>query len=293
MRPYRGWHHGCAGTTMTMALPASASVIYQESFPASSSSPLNGTTPGVANNINGELNAGKTWSAGTAMASTVPAADAFVADGSANLLNATPNSTSAYLPFSPVSGNIYTYSATINVTLNQAAGGGAGTGSNWLGMGFTNTAIQATGSTNRWSADTRSNPSAAAWMLHRGAYNSTTDTTFGGPNGTNNVAVAAPAGTITDPVDVLITLDTSAAKWAVTWQIRDDTVGGAYTTIRNFTYTTNPTINNVGFTALASAGTKVAGKVSNMELDVTAAPEPATISLLAVAGLQMLRRRRR
>ena len=102
---------------------------------------------------------------------------------------------SAYLPFSPVTGNIYTYSATINVTLNESSSNTPGTGSNWLGMGFTNTAIQATGSTNRWS-DT-GGPGAAAWMLHRGAYNSTTDTTFGGPGGTNNVAVAAPAGTIT------------------------------------------------------------------------------------------------
>jgi hypothetical protein len=278
-----------ATAVAAMAVSASASVIYQESFPGNSSSPLNGTTPAVANNVDGELNAGDSWSAGTGATSTVPAANAFNADGSVNLPNVSPNSTSAYLPFKPQSGFVYTYSAMLNVTENQTATGTPG--SNWLGLGFTNTSTQAT-SGNRWSDS--GGPGAAGWILHRGSYTGTnTDQTFGGTGTANSANVAGTAGLITDPADVLITLNTGGTKWSVTWQIRDDTVGGAYTTIRTFNYTTNPTINFIGFTALASGGTSLAGQVTNLELDVTPAPEPAAISLLGLGLFQILRSRRR
>ncbi len=95
-----------------LASTASASTIYSDSFPGSSSATLNGTTPATDTT-------GATWTADTA----------WNADGSLNA--SIVNNYKAYLPFAPANGQIYTLSEGINATSNISGFTGG-----WIGLFF-------------------------------------------------------------------------------------------------------------------------------------------------------------
>ena len=78
-------------------------------------------------------------------------------------------------------------------------------------------------------------------------------------------------------ISVAIVLDTTAAAWTVEWFINDVSVRGPEA------YAVNPTI-----TTITIWKDWMCGSVD----DLTLTPEPATLSLLVLGGLAMLRRRR-
>ena len=92
---------------LSHATSASAAIIYSDDFSGSSGANLNGTAPDVRPGT-------QTWTAATAIK----------ADGSVSGVG----HASAYLPFNPVAGNVYTMSVDVNVT--------GGTGGNWFALGF-------------------------------------------------------------------------------------------------------------------------------------------------------------
>ncbi|MHB1767247.1 MAG: hypothetical protein ACYCUV_05270 [Phycisphaerae bacterium] len=103
-----------ATVAVGLADTASASVIYSDNFPGTSTAALNGTSPATDATA-------ATWSAPLA-----PGSDGWAANG------ATTNTTThaaALLSFTPVSGNVYTLSATLDPT---------GGNSNWIALGFAN-----------------------------------------------------------------------------------------------------------------------------------------------------------
>ena len=93
------------------AAAAAAKVIYQDNFNRTGS--LNALTPSPTDT------AGATWTAGTSITTTA------ASGGHASL---TSTSSMAYLSFTPVSGNIYILTASLNPT--------PGTTTNWLALGF-------------------------------------------------------------------------------------------------------------------------------------------------------------
>jgi len=170
----------------------------------------------------------------------------------ANIINLNGNSTgvdgAVSLTFTPQSGFIYDLTATINVT---AANG------SWVGVGFleTNATYGFFGSPTTPTALRTS-----GWQ------------TWAGP-GANYTQTSN---------DVLVRLDTTASQWTAAFFQGGVQMGST------FTYTTNPTINWVGF---VSEGPAV-GSVSAFQLTATAVPEP-TAALLGTLGMLALLRRRR
>ncbi len=261
-----------------LASSASAAILYSDNFSGSHSTALNGSAPANFDNTGGELGASPLWISGTTSAD-------FHADGT---VATTGVSASAYLPFIPNTGEIYQLSATLNET----------DGSNrWLALGFAQRPV--TASSPRWAdVNPTTGPQPVAWLLHRGGGYVTTgsslvlDQTFLGPATASSANITDPVGSLTaTPVDVLLILDTSAPLWSVTWEMRNHNTGGAFTTVRTASFTTNPTINYIGFTAINAPTT---GQISNLQLQATPVPEPTScITLLGLTSAGALRLRRR
>ncbi len=197
-----------------LASTALATDIYSDSFPGSSSSPLNGTSPATDST-------GAIW-------------NAFLwnADGSINIPN-NSGSCNAYLPFMPTSGNIYTLTLGINAT----------SGSGWIGLSFLSSGTGLTGgggvalyqNAEPWTADWVSgNPNAAI-----------STSTGPGTNGVNNWDYPYQG---TGVQNLQMVLDTSGMNWTVQFSDNGTNLGSLYT------YTTNPVIGDVGFGASAASG---------------------------------------
>ena len=220
-----GSHRGClagraavAGAALAIlgmtAGPASATTIYSDSFPGSSGSPLNGTSPATDAT-------GAAW-----------AAYLINADGSVNVPN-NSGSLNAYLPFTPTSGQIYTLTLGINAT--------SGTG--WLGLAFLSSGTDLTSgggvplyqNATPWMADWVSgNPNAAISAI-------------AGP-GTNKVINWNYPYQGTGVQHLQMVLNTASASWTIQFSDNGTTLGSLYT------YATNPTIADVGFGASAGSG---------------------------------------
>lgn len=158
--------------------------IYADAFPGSSSNPLNGTTPATESGTFGG-SAGTPWSA----------ASNFNAAGGVQ-----PSGTfvSAYLPFAPQAGNIYTLSADLNTTSG---------GSNWIGLNFFDL--------NDGSQD--------VWMLLSAQRGVATGAFYPGDGGV--FGYDQPNGTVT----LSMVLDTTGANWTETFFANGISVGGPMT----------------------------------------------------------------
>lgn len=214
--------------------------LYSDDFSGDGSTQLNGTKPGTTM-------AGNSWIAH----------ENWKADGSIAPATSSFWDHSAFLPFVPESGKIYTLSAT----LDQPVGSGP---SPWAAIGFTND-ILGTATGNNLESFWDGTNSASPWMLYRAApSNGSTVSTFTGPGVTGGAATTNYSG----PQTLSIVLDTTAAPWTVEWFV-------GTTSVRTHTYTTgNPTISYVGLGREDGAGVNFA----SFELSVPGDPRIASFS---------------
>jgi O-glycosyl hydrolase len=208
---------------------ASAQVIYSNSFNGGAVT-INGTAPTVANNIGGS-SSNAVW----IFTYTNALDGGWLANGSIGA-----NAGSVLLPFKPQSGVIYFLTASINLPAAN----------NWLGLGFSQSAIQG----NSQSAErfTDANVKGGPWMY---AYVGQSTQFYGGPEGSlpasPGVEVEPSAGTYI----LTIVLNTSGTNWTtsayVNGVIEGTNVIGGTQLGTNIVYATNPTISYVGLTQQA------------------------------------------
>ncbi len=191
------------------------------------------------------------------------AASNYKADGSFTV----GNPVNMTLAFTPVDGTVYTLDAQI-----ENVGG-----SQWVQFGFGD----GQGTTSNWTG--------RAWNLLRAAgdatnAHSTYGSAFAGAGAWTSLATLRYG----DDMDVRIVLDTTAATWTARYYAKAGNVGTYTEVIAGAKDITDETITAVGFGTYNSGGNF--GKFNSFSL--TQVPEPATMGLLAIGGLALLRRRR-
>lgn len=242
------------------ATSSHAQLIYFDDFSGLSSANLNGTAPDTRPGT-------ETWTAATG-------AGAWKADGTSTTINNNPTLSNSFLTFTPSSGNIYELSMLANITT---------TTSGWVALGFAENNPTSTGFSAFGGSDVR----AAPWTLMRSVNNTSNPSqtvTFQGP-GSSVASVAYGTNEGANQL-LMIRLDTTGSNWVSTWFVNGDE-------IRSLTYTTNPTINYVGF-GVNVAGNNGIGNTTVDNFQLVAIPEPSTAAFLAIGlgGLIYFRRRK-
>ncbi len=205
-------------------------VIYADDFSGLAADDLNGQAPDVG---------GWTWT-GT---------NQFNADGSV-----VSGAGSVTLPFAPVSGKIYTVTATVVLTNNDA---------NWVGLGFGDAAPTWAGSNPAQSSAVRfSNASLPgySWMI---TARTTGQSGFGGSRTANTATETGFTEVLNATVTLRIVLDTTAANWQTSYFVNNAPLGMT-------THAGAQPIDVVGFTS-TTGGT---GRISNFQLSVASTPDP-------------------
>jgi MYXO-CTERM domain-containing protein len=243
------WLYLCAALLAVVPGIASADVIISDSFNRNGN--LNGSAPDTPQTP------GDQWTAPTEPTDSSNYTTSTTSGGELSFLSSYYST--AAVPFTPTTGNVYTLSFTENA---------AGDSDGWIGIGFlpgTSTSIYKSGQI----LDNSGNPAilitgqGGIIFYINGSISETSDT-------------ANIAGT---PNSVQVVL-TPAAQDTV-----DFLVNG--TNVKSYTYTSgNPTIQSVGVTADSQGGT-----ISDFQVS-TPAPEPACAAMLSVGALGLLRRRR-
>ena len=224
---------------------AQAATIYSETFnDPTGTIKLNGTEPD-------DTTGATKWAASTN----------WNKDGSVDASAA--NDDNAFLAFTPVAGQIYTLTATLNQP----------TGDSWAAIGFTENAdTTTTGDSDFW----RNTPAATApWVLYRAA-DGNVDSFLGPLTGGTLDEGNHPGG-----ITMSIVLNTEAAAWTAEWFV------GA-SSVRSETFGSNPTgINYVGL------GREGGTDVTFSNFSLTSVPEPSTTALIGLGGLALILRRRK
>ena len=229
-----------------LAHNADASLIYHESF--SGSGNLNETAPDTRPGS-------ETWTASD-----------WQQDGT--IANQGAGADNAFLPFTPVTGRVYTLTSTLDAVVSGTQG------SSWTALGFANGSDT---TVDFWKSPNDAGP----WALYRATGPADQVVTFTGLG----VTGSASEGTFTGPITLSIVLDTNPAQWNVEWFVN----GGS---VRTHTYTSNPDISTVGF----GRNNDSDGPISSFTLsdDLAAIPEPtAVLGLLGLITGTFFRRRRR
>lgn len=272
---YRGFSLAAAtmaaAASLGLAGAASAATIYSDNFVQTVGTQMNGQVVQSSATYAGGT-AGATWTGDTNVTTTGTNGAYFGAS-----VNGGPNGTSdLYLPFAPVAGYNYTLTETLSLGTTTATNNNG-----WLAAGFAPSPSTATstGSGGGYFYNAK-----ADWALVRPAAGGAPQY-FGGPGTANNgsLGTAADSGTQT----LVITLNTSAAKWTASAMIQGDPSHPSST----FTYATNPTITDVALGAWSDPGT-----ISQFSLTATssAVPEPSALFLAAggAVGAMLLMKRR-
>ncbi len=260
-----------------LASTASAStIIYQDNFGGTSSTPLNGATPTTDNGTS------STWTATTNGTNS-----SFYDNGSASETSAA--GALGYLNFMPVSGYIYTLSATLSLPTSSADTNSNETNWNWFAVGYASSVDTSSGAT----FNSGSSPNPYAWVQVYAPFDNLgfAGEGFEGPNSsTSGQAFSTPSGQSDTAQQISIVLNTGASTW--TYQFFDD--GTAVSSVESFS--SNPAITAVGLCLQGSPdwSSPVTGNVSNFSLTSSPVPEPATLGLVAVGGLglSLLKRRK-
>jgi hypothetical protein len=238
-----------------MPLSKKASPVYWADFDGSSSAKLHGTTPDVG--------AG-TWSAFQDTAMT--AGGGFKADGS---FDATSTDKGAFLPFTPVAGNVYSLEASLYVEPNGA--------NTWAAIGFAGGVPSAT------DLETGSNRFligagvGRAWMLIRTLPTTNQEFVGGGTmNGENWVAGPNNGGDF----DIRILLDTTTPVYTATFYAKRPSDSG-YTLVSSGARNVDPVASPIGSIGFADNFGAFSARVSRISL--TTIPEPTSIALLGIA----------
>lgn len=256
--------------TCTVPPAHAATIIYHDNFDGSSGLTfLNGSAPDVDNN-----GGSNTWLAfGNATNVNGYKEDGTLASGSV--------SQGAWLPFTPVSGNIYTLSVSLTGVGPQSAN------TAWYGFGFAKSlpADPQTGQ-NRFL---EGNTIGRAWMLFRAttpqgtAFNQSQRgdaTTGAGPAGTAQPwAAGSPANG--GDVNMQIVLDTSPAVWTATYYASRPSDPLAMVSTGALPLLAQ-NIGAIGFARTTNSTGSLSGKITNFDLSVDPVPEPASSMLLAL-----------
>lgn len=251
----------------------SAGTIYEDDFDRTGA--LHGSSPSVGSG---------TWDAKNVWVTTSTEEGGYSSNTSGRRILG-----NAWLPFEPVSGKVYTLSLDIDID-NITRG--------WVALGFSSSANTTT------IFDEVTNTSA--WGLIRGIPDpsdpgSSQITGYAGPKITGGTSFdgtdypTSAAGTF----DTLrIELDTTGASWKTAWSY-DKGADGDFVSLAEHTYSTNPTIDYVGFGAGWDSSNQPENahvqnfSLSAVPLSLSAVPEPSNVLIGALLGVGMLRRKRR
>ncbi len=237
---------GLAGT-------ASATVIYQDSFTGSSTlGSLNGAKPTIDTG-------NATW--------TAPSSGSYGFSDS-GYFSASQNTTryvTAFLPFVPTAGEVYTLSASFDITSLASASNDYGA---WAGLGFM-TASPTPGS--GWDGG-----GASPWEM-------TTANLNGGGGNAQAYEGTTMRGVVNNApgVETLsLLLDTNSSQWSFQGYLTDS--AGTFE-VGSGTLNPNPGIIDVGMQSIVGTG-----QISNFSMSATAVPSPATLDVFGVGGLALL-----
>lgn len=246
-----------AATALAAVLPLQAAIIYQDNFNfGTSGTPvtLNGRTPTITTGTN-------TW---TSANITGNGSDVGQTGGS--------GSATAYLPFTPLTGQIYELTALMSnassvatsfVSLGFNQNAAPTTTTNFAGnSGIGHVALRQTGNLQWWEG-----PATGGFT-------------------TSNVAISGyTAGTF---YEFKLLLNTMAANWTMDLFFNGSQVdiNGA-TAGSSHTWATNPTIGSIQISSSA-----ISAQARWNSVTLTAIPEPSFAGLVALSGLLAFRRRR-
>ena len=242
---------GAVASLVLSAASVNAAVIYNETFSGAGADPLNGSSPDTGAN---QWVASSDWKADGSIAGSTSA------DGK--------DDDSAFLSFTPTSGNVYTLSAVVS----QPTSGQQDT--SWMAIGFT--ADNVTGNHTSNAGFFSSPNNASPWMLYR---RNAEVKTFDGP-GTSGTNISE--GNFGGGLTMSIELDTTATQWSAEWFVNGSSV-------RSKVFVSNPIITNVGF----GREDGVTSTISSFSLTTAAVPEPSSAALIGLGGLVLILRRRK
>jgi hypothetical protein len=238
------------------AAPATAdTILYQDTFNRGTSGTqlaLNGSAPTYAITGYG-ASASAVWTTGAY----------WTTDGTeANVTYATrTQGNSAFLPFTPQAGYIYTFSSLVACTYQATAG-------HYIGVGFTSGTTL--GDTPVY------NDTISAWQFFRNSPSNVSP-----PANQNGCVVNGNIvydGIDPPPEQFSMILNTNPTLWTVTFLVGANVINGPTA------FTTNPTINYLAWGVFDHSN----GTVQNVTLSVNVqTPEPSTLALLltGLAGL--------
>ena len=196
--------------TGVCAAAAATTIIYQDNFTGSSTTPLNGAKPTVDHGPSGKWIASSAW------------AD----NGHTNTGTGRQN---AYLSFAPTPGHVYTLTARLDVT---GKGGGSGADGNyWVALGF----ITTPSTTNNWGLG-----GSSPWVLS--GYKAANDAVYTGPKLVGGQAFVP--GITSDVNTYSIVLNTGSPAYSYQVFLTNSAV--THKLVGHGTFSTNPVITAVG-----------------------------------------------